>query len=417
MASLGLWDSPVRGGVTILPGMTTVSGQEPLLWETGPTTLQEPWETLLEIRDEIQGKPLAIWEGTVGSGRIGIGAVRRIETSGPDRFRSARDRLDAAGALAMGGFAFADDPQGWPALSFVIPERILDGAETRCTSPPLVVDRPETADPLPPARSWTREEWIEAVRSTLDQIRAGTFAKVVLARSRTIQLEERQDALGIYAALREAYPTCHRFLVDDGLGNAFLGASPERLVRLDKSRVTTEAVAGTLRFGARDNLEISAHRLLENTKDRAEHELVVRHLVEALSPVCSVKRRDPEVIRLPHLLHIRTGLRGTATNAHVLDLVSRIHPTPAVGGSPRAEALEWIRRVEPESRGWYAGGVGWLEAGGDGEFAVGIRSIAIRGNEARVFAGAGIVKGSDPEQEWNETELKMQGMLDAIARA
>ena len=104
-------------------------------------------------------------------------------------------------------------------------------------------------------------------------------------------------------------------------------------------------------------------------------------------------------------------------NAHVLDLVSRIHPTPAVGGSPRAEALDWIRRVEPESRGWYAGGVGWVDANGNGEFAVGIRSIAIRGNQARVFAGAGIVEGSDPEQEWNETELKMQGMLDAIARA
>jgi isochorismate synthase len=408
--------------------MATVSDRsEPLVWEKGPPAREDPWDSLLAIRDEIQGKPLAVWEGTRDLTRIGIGAVRRVEVSGPDRFQSARDQLDSVRALAMGGFSFADELgrggwPGFPGLSFVIPERVLEGttsvtSERRCTSPAPVVDRSHAGEALPPAKAWTRGEWIEAVRQTLEQIRAGAFDKVVLARSRTIQLEEGQDALAIYAALREAYPTCHRFLIDDGSGNAFLGASPERLIRLDRHEVTTEAVAGTLRFGAGDNLEVGTRKLLESAKDRAEHEVVVRHLVEALAPVCKVGSLDPEIIHLPHLLHIRTGLRGLAMSAHVLDLVSRIHPTPAVGGSPRAEALHWIRRVEPESRGWYAGGVGWVDASGDGEFAVGIRSIAIRGNQARVFAGAGIVEGSDPEQEWNETELKMQGMLDAIARA
>ena len=100
----------------------------------------------------------------------------------------------------------------------------------------------------------------------------------------------------------------------------------------------------------------------------------------------------------------------------MLEFVARLHPTPAVAGWPRAEALDWIAQVEPGERGWYAGGVGWMNESGDGDFAVGIRSIAIRGEEARVFAGAGIVEGSDPEQEWNETEIKMKGMLDAIAR-
>jgi isochorismate synthase len=409
--------------------MTTVSDRsEPLLWEAGPTTSRAPWETLLTIRDEIRGKPLAVWEGTRDWTRIGIGAVRRVEASGPDRFQSARDQLDSVRALAMGGFSFADGPgrggwPGFPGLSFVVPERVIQGIPTsgtferRCTSPAPVVDRPHAGEPLPPAKSWTQGEWIEAVRRTLEQIRAGAFDKVVLARSRTIQLEATQDPLAIYASLREAYPTCRRFLIDDGSGHAFLGASPEELIRLDMGLVTTEAVAGTLRFGAGDNLEVSTRQLLESAKDRAEHDLVVRHLIEALAPVCKIGRFDPEIIHLPHLLHIRTGLRGLAMNAHVLDLVSRIHPTPAVGGSPRAEALDWIRALEPESRGWYAGGVGWVDADGDGEFAVGIRSIAIRGNQARVFAGAGIVEGSDPEQEWNETELKMQGMLDAIARA
>ncbi len=409
--------------------MTTVSDRsEPLVWEQGPGTREKPWERLLAIRDEIQGKPLAVWEGTRDLTRIGIGAIRRVEASGPDRFQSARDQLASVQSLAMGGFSFADEPvragwPGFPGLSFVVPERVLEGTPTsgtherRCTSPAPIVERPRAGEAIPPAKAWTRGEWIDAVQRTLEQIRAGVFAKVVLARSRTIQLDERQDALSIYAALREAYPTCQRFLIDDGSGNAFLGASPERLIRLSMLLVTTEAVAGTLRFGAGDDLEVSARQLLDSAKDMAEHELVVRHLLEALAPVCKVKSSDPEIIRLPHLLHIRTDLRGMAMNAHVLDLVARIHPTPAVGGSPRAEALEWIRRMEPESRGWYAGGVGWVDAGGDGEFAVGIRSIAIRGNQARVFAGAGIVEGSDPEQEWNETELKMQGMLDAIARA
>src|SRR6185295_15361757 len=286
---------------SILPGMTTVSGQqERLLCERGPNTRMGAWEALLAIRDEIQGKPLAVWEGAQDLARIGIGAIRRVEASGPDRFQNARVQLDAAGGFAMGGFSFEDDsgPGGWPgfpALSFVIPERLIHGSpggasEFRWTSTTPILDRPGTLDSLPPAKTWTRGEWIEAVRSTLDQIRAGAFAKVVLARSRTIQLEERQDPLSIYAALREAYPTCHRFLIDDGSGNAFLGASPERLIRLDMLEVRTEAVAGTLRFGSGDDLEVSARQLLESAKDRAEHEVVVRHLLEGLAPVCKVRR-------------------------------------------------------------------------------------------------------------------------------
>src|SRR5258705_7064807 len=116
LASLGLWDSPAPARVSILPGMTTLSDrQEPLVWESGPTTSRGPWETLVAIRDEIQGKPVAIWEGTLDSVRIGIGAVRRVETSGPGRFQSARDRLEGAGAFAIGGLSFAEEPGGgWP---------------------------------------------------------------------------------------------------------------------------------------------------------------------------------------------------------------------------------------------------------------------------------------------------------------
>jgi isochorismate synthase EntC len=162
-----------------------------------------------------------------------------------------------------------------------------------------------------------------------------------------------------------------------------------------------------------------ARALDTRAKDRSEQGVVVRHLLETLGAVCGTLEapETPEVMRLPHLLHLRTRVRGLAREgANVLDLVSRLHPTPAVAGWPRAEALEWIRRVESGDRGWYSGAVGWVNAAGEGDFAVGIRAVGIRARCARVFAGAGVVEGSDPELEWNETELKMKGILDAIAR-
>jgi len=123
------------------------------------------------------------------------------------------------------------------------------------------------------------------------------------------------------------------------------------------------------------------------------------------------------VMMLQHMLHLRTPARGQANKgSHVLDLVARLHPTPAVAGRPCDRALALIREMEPSPRGWYAGPVGWVNARGDGDFAVGIRSVSVRGGRARLFAGAGIVEGSDPDLEWSETELKMRPILDAIAR-
>jgi isochorismate synthase len=220
-------------------------------------------------------------------------------------------------------------------------------------------------------------------------------------------------------SLRGAYPDCYRFLIADGEGNAFLGASPERLVRLAEDQVLTEAVAGTLRCEAGDDAQALAQELAGSDKNRAEHRIVLDHLLEALKPACETIEAPPapEAMRLPHLLHLRTQVVGRArAGAHVLDLVSRLHPTPAVAGWPRPEALAWIARVEAEDRGWYAGPVGWVDANGNGDFAVGIRSITVQDRVARIFAGAGIVEGSDPELEWREIDLKMKGILDAIAR-
>jgi menaquinone-specific isochorismate synthase len=379
------------------------------------------------------------WETPGGEARVGIGAIGAVAASGPNRFEEVRTRIQAliercsfGEPFAFGGFAFASGRDSLfylPELTFCrTPER--DTVETRWTVtdaeratreagprsalPGLAYDDASAPDG---ATGGNRETWLDAVRLTLDRIRGGAFSKAVLARSVTVSLPRGRSSLDIFASLRESYPNCFRFLIDDGRGNAFLGASPERLVS-HRGTIATEAVAGTMRCEPGDDEDEVARRLLESRKDRAEHDAVLRHLREALEPFCTkVDVGETEVMRLPHLLHLRTRIRAwDRPPAHVLDLASRLHPTPAVAGWPRAQALDWIARVEAEDRGWYAGPVGWLDVEGEGDFAVGIRSVTIRGDQARVFAGAGIVEGSDPEQEWNETELKMKGILDAIAR-
>lgn len=408
---------------------------EALFGETVPVPGKSPWDCLLEIREDLAGRPVVVWESPEGAAFAGLGAACRIEASGPGRFDEVRARLDsifqnnpAQCPAALGGFSFHEQGPGraWPGFPdalFLVPERLFWSKDGRGTYETRLraADAPSSSVPPIPAidtTAWDRPEWADAVRRTLDRIRDSSLSKAVLARSITIPVGRSRDALEILATLRDIYPTCYRFLIDDGRGNAFLGASPERLVSLRSHRFTTEAVAGTQRCEAGDDTEAMGRALLYRAKDQREHEVVLRHILDALAPMCigEVRTTPAEVMRLPHLLHIRTRVDGWARRKNVLDYVARLHPTPAVAGWPPEEALDWIRRVEPDPRGWYAGCVGWVDGHRDGDFAVGIRSIAIRGDKARVFAGAGIVEGSDPEQEWNETELKMKGMLDAIAR-
>jgi len=408
---------------------------EALFGETVPVPGKSPWDCLLEIQEEIAGRPVVVWESPEGAAFTGVGAACRVEASGPGRFEEVRARLDSVFdanpggcPVALGGFSFSEQGagRGWPGFPdalFLVPERLFRNADGRGTHETRYRSADATSASVPPipdlqTTAWDRPEWVDAVRRTLDRIRESPLSKAVLARSIAIPVGRSRGSLEILATLRELYPTCTRFLIDDGRGSAFLGASPERLVSLRSRHFFTEAIAGTQRCGPGDDVEAMGRELLERAKDQREHEVVLRHILDALTPMCigEVRTGPAEVMRLPHLLHIRTGVSGRARRNNVLDYVERLHPTPAVAGWPRPEAIDWIRRVEPDARGWYAGCVGWVDCFRDGDFAVGIRSVAIRGEKARVFAGAGIVEGSDPEQEWNETELKMKGILDAIAR-
>jgi len=203
-----------------------------------------------------------------------------------------------------------------------------------------------------------------------------------------------------------------------------VAATPERLVRRDGDVVRCDALAGTIILPSRpgSSAPISATHeagaaLLASAKDRWEHDLVVRAIREALEGAGAIvdPPASPGVRVLRHVLHLCTPFRAMLREPrHVLELAARLHPTPAVGGTPTAVAADWIAAREPAPRGWYASPVGWFDLDGNGELAVAIRSGVLVGDRAHLWTGAGIVAGSDPERELAETESKLRAMLGAL---
>jgi menaquinone-specific isochorismate synthase len=374
------------------------------------------------------GGPAFAWFAPDGTVIAGFCAVARFEGSGPMRFRAARDWLSALAkaaapddavlappVIAVGGFSFADGSAGAPAgfgdAVFFVPAELWTpyGCVTwhRAEGDPSSVAFSSPSFPRPKLPEWTEPEWSDAVRTTLRRIESGALDKAVLARAVEIDAARSIDPVLALESLLEANPACFLYFFRPGADASFVGASPERLVARVNGDVVSDAVAGTAADGG----------LLDSGKDRSEQAFVVRHIVDALAPLCESVESEPEpsLQRHRHLSHLKTRISGRArAGAHVLDFVERLHPTPAVAGSPRDRALELIAELEPSHRGWYAGAVGWMGADGSGDFAVGIRSALIHGSRALLFAGAGIVAGSDPAAEWAETEIKLSVMREAI---
>jgi isochorismate synthase len=220
--------------------------------------------------------------------------------------------------------------------------------------------------------------------------------------------------------LAAEYPTCTVFAI--GHQDAcFLGATPERLIALRDGTASTVALAGSFPRGTSEAEDQAlASRLRHDSKERAEHACVVSALREGLSGLCTriIADAQPRVHQLPNLQHLLTQIRGqVAPGKTVLDLVERLHPTPAVGGYPRQRALELIRAYEALDRGWYAGPIGWVNRRGEGEFVVGIRSALLRTASATLFAGCGIVGQSNPAAEYAESCWKLRPMLTALGLA
>ena len=218
--------------------------------------------------------------------------------------------------------------------------------------------------------------------------------------------------------LMAAYPACLVFAIGQG-NSTFLGATPEQLVSLDKGHVSVTCLAGSAPRGANvEQDEVMGNELLERHKDQREHAYVVQAVRESLSGLCADVTYDhqPGLLKLPSVQHLSTHFSATVSaDTHVLDLAQALHPTPAVGGTPRNKAMEAIRTIERADRGWYAAPVGHIGASGDGEFGVAIRSALMQGNKALLYAGAGIVEGSEPDLELAEVELKLNAMRSVLA--
>lgn len=249
-------------------------------------------------------------------------------------------------------------------------------------------------------------------------IRAGRYRKVVLARARDLRATTRFHPLRALNALRGRFPDCYAFSVGNGAGSSFIGASPERLVAVDQGRLRTEALAGSAPRGRTAAEDAAfARELLHSGKDVREQGLVLESILRRLANV-GVTAAAPgraRVRQLPNVQHLCTPVEAVlAPGADLLRIAGELHPTPAVGGSPRAAAVAHLRELEPFDRGLYAGTLGWVNHRGDGEFLVAIRSALMCGDTARLYAGAGIVEGSDPAKELAETELKMRPLREAL---
>ncbi len=374
----------------------------------------------------------------------GIGAARRFTGSGPDRLREVDSptRALGAGVPLLVGFGFGDDQpagpdwDGFAPAAAVVPEIsvIREGGASR-----LIVAVPPGSDgaalvallstlerPRPMNDAGEAEEAVEArpapadyvgmVDEAVTAIRAGAFSKVVLARSVVVRRSLPIDAFAVVAQLRAEHPSSWVFGWQEGDG-AFVGASPELLVARRGDHVHLNPLAGSAARSADPERDRRiGEELLASAKDRSEHELVITDALERLSMLVAGLHRSPipQLNRFPTVQHLATPISGT-TSARILELAAALHPTAAVGGVPRADALRFIGRAEPIERGWYAGGIGWADGSGDGELAIALRCAVVRGGTAIAYAGSGIVADSQPAAELDETRLKLRPILDLLA--
>jgi isochorismate synthase len=355
---------------------------------------------------------------------VGLGAHQIVPVERPEGARAAQDALSGVGFAA---FPFDRTAPG----ELLVPEIVLgsNGTDQWVTmadsvSVDDVIDQvrtlDETSDPPRPERVDLRtgvgpEFWCSGiVGAAIDRLSAADLRKVVLARELILTADAPFSIPALVRNLADRFPLANLFAVD-----GFIGASPELLVSRSGRTVRAHPLAGTASRGATaaDDANHIAD-LLASTKDQTEHRITIEWLLSELLPYCSYVDAEPEpsVLTMANVHHLATLVEGVLSEpaASVLDLVAAVHPTPAVGGDPRDNALELIDELEGFDRGRYAGPCGWVDSEGNGEFAVSVRSAQVDGASARVCAGVGVVSASDPEAELAETQAKFQAMLGAF---
>jgi isochorismate synthase len=398
----------------------------------------------------------------------GLGVAHEAASRGPRRFEEVADeclRLGdhpvleeprglpaGAGPVWLGGFAF--DPEGggsstWSSLapaSLVLPqlsicrrgerafltvnavvrpgeevERLAEELVARISSLRLKAPLP-LLDPHPTAHAEIRSarpprEFEAAVEGATSRIADGEFSKVVLAREVIVSAGAAHDPAAVFGAMREQFPACFCFCCGTPEA-AFIGASPELLVRRAGASVSTVALAGSTRRSSDPAVDDHlGEQLLRSDKDRREQRIVAERIVRALRPhaVWVEAAPEPEIVKVANIQHLATPVIAQLAESHsAIEMAGLLHPTPAVGGEPWPAAAGAIADLEGMDRGWYAAPVGWMDATEDGEFCVALRSALLRDRQAHLFAGVGVVAGSDPAAELAETEVKLGALLPLL---
>ena len=373
-----------------------------------------------------------------GDGLVGFGVFKRHVVTGANRFAEARawwrneinsmaihNNVHGTGTGPILFTSFAFDPAEESVL--VIPEVVI-GQRNGKSWITWIGARPQPA--LHSANiasnsltlNWSGSNgdvWQDRVARCVSKIKTGGLEKVVLARFTTATSDSKIETRNLLRHLQQEYPSTWVF-ANTGL----VGATPELLVRLSKSLVTSRVLAGTIRKTGDDERDLAlAGSLARSSKDLEEHEYAVRSVADALSPLCTSMNvpESPFVLHLANVMHLATDVTGVlsdnAAPSDIFDLVSRLHLSAAVCGTPTDLAKRTIDEIEGISRGRYAGPIGWIDALGDGELGIALRCGQIGKDEKsiRIYAGCGIVAGSDPEREYAESQAKLLPMKNALA--
>ena len=262
-----------------------------------------------------------------------------------------------------------------------------------------------------------KEKFKKSVNSILKSIRSNKFKKLVLADFLDLKNSANFSIINCLNNLRSYYPDCYVFAINNGKNQCFIGASPERLLSIKSKKLITDALAGSSSRGSNKYEDFYlAQKLLKSPKERYEHQIVIKYIVESLLNIGLNPKVFPlKLLKLSNIQHLWTSIYSNLKpNIHPIDIVSTLHPTPAVSGFPKAITCTRIKCYEQFTRGLYAAPLGWIDSNEDSEFIVGIRSALISDNNARLYAGAGIVKGSQPEKELAEIQLKLEGLLKTL---
>jgi isochorismate synthase len=455
-------------------GLDTAVEQDRIVRFFFDLPLRESWDLLPRLRNF--SPRLAAWNSQEDASFVAGGVAWDATVNGVERFEQAREHWrsleasrcdveatpqDALLPYCLSGFAFSETGsevpsplqthwKGWGDGRLWVPRwvaaqignrvRVVVNAPlSKGADPSLVADQilsqvrwlqaiaagPDQESQVPAqsaqavSQSGAEDLWVNRVQSAQNALGEGRVRKVVLARSEEYACGGGAfDAIDTARRMRDQQGGCTVYMVRRANGQAFVGASPEELIRRKGRDISTMALAGTRRRADAEGADAAlGQELLQSEKDRHEQLLVTQALESALLPVVESLRpiRTPEVKKLADVQHLCTHLRAKITGEMGLfRLADRLHPSPAVGGMPQANALDWIAENEQMDRGWYAGPIGWIRPGGDGLFVVAIRSVLMHGQRASAFAGCGLVASSDPQSEWSESEAKLRPVARAL---